>query len=34
MEVAEMLEKLDFNNNGSIDYSEFMIASIDANKLI
>ncbi len=28
------MEKLDFNNNGSIDYSEFLIANIDTNKLL
>lgn len=33
-EVREMMEKLDFNNNGTIDYSEFLIANIDPNKLI
>lgn len=27
--VKEFMEKLDFNNNGTIDYSEFVIANID-----
>ena len=27
------MEKLDFNNNGSIDYSEFIIAHLDVTKL-
>lgn len=33
-EVQEIMEKLDFNGNGSIDYSEFAIANIDMNKLL
>lgn len=28
-EANNIMSKLDFNNNGSIDYSEFMIANID-----
>mmetsp|Transcript_15447 Transcript_15447/g.15046 ORF Transcript_15447/g.15046 Transcript_15447/m.15046 type:complete len:230 (-) Transcript_15447:108-797(-) len=32
LEVGEMMEKLDFNNNGSIDYSEFIIANLDSQK--
>ena len=34
MEVLEIMEKLDFNDNGTIDYSEFLIANIDVNKLV
>lgn len=34
LEVQELMDKLDFNNNGNIDYSEFLIANIDANKLL
>ena len=33
-EVQEMMDKLDFNGNGSIDYSEFLLANVDVNKLI
>lgn len=29
MEVKDIFKKLDFNGNGSIDYSEFLIATID-----
>lgn len=29
-----IMTKLDFNNNGSIDYSEFLIAHLDAAKFI
>jgi calcium-dependent protein kinase len=29
-----LFDKLDFNNNGTIDYSEFLIANIDLKKLI
>lgn len=28
------MDKLDFNNNGSIDYSEFIIAHLDAGKML
>ena len=28
------MEKLDFNNNGTIDYSEFLIAHLDSSKII
>jgi calcium-dependent protein kinase len=28
------MDKLDFNGNGTIDYSEFMIAHVDLNKLL
>jgi len=28
------MSKLDFNNNGSIDYSEFLIAHLNVNKLL
>jgi calcium-dependent protein kinase len=34
MEVQELFDKLDFNNNGTIDYSEFLISSIDVSKLL
>ena len=34
MEVNEIMIKLDLNNNGSIDYSEFMIANVDLSKLL
>jgi calcium-dependent protein kinase len=34
IEVQEIMDTLDFNGNGSIDYSEFMIANIDVTKLI
>jgi len=30
MEVVMIMEKLDLNNNGTIDYSEFVIANVDA----
>lgn len=33
-EAKKIMEKLDFNNNGTIDYSEFLIAHLDANKFI
>lgn len=33
-EAKMIMEKLDFNNNGSIDYSEFLIAHLDAAKFI
>lgn len=33
-EANNIMSKLDFNNNGSIDYSEFMIANIDPQQLI
>lgn len=29
-----MIEKLDFNNNGTIDYSEFLIANLDPMKIV
>mgnify|MGYP001592079947 CR=1 FL=1 len=32
--VKEFMDKLDFNNNGTIDYSEFLIANIDLKKLL
>jgi Ca2+-binding EF-hand superfamily protein len=28
------MEKLDLNNNGNIDYSEFMIAHLNLNKMV
>jgi calcium-dependent protein kinase len=28
------MDKLDFNNNGTIDYSEFLIAHLNVNKLL
>lgn len=34
MEVEMIFEKLDFNQNGSIDYTEFMIANIDKDRLL
>ena len=34
MEVVMIMEKLDLNNNGTIDYSEFVIANVDAQKLL
>ena len=33
VEAKKILGKLDFNNNGSIDYSEFLIAHVDMTKL-
>lgn len=34
MEVFELMDKIDFNNNGTIDYSEFMILNVDTSKMI
>ena len=34
VEARAIMEKLDFNNNGTIDYSEFQIAQLDVNKII
>ena len=33
-EASQIMSKLDFNGNGTIDYSEFMIANIDPAQLI
>lgn len=33
-EVSQWMEKLDFNNNGQIDYSEFLCAALDPNTII
>jgi calcium-dependent protein kinase len=33
-EAKRLFEKLDFNNNGSIDYSEFLITHLDPAKVI
>lgn len=33
-EADQIMKKLDFNGNGTIDYSEFMIANIDPVQLI
>jgi calcium-dependent protein kinase len=34
LEVSEIMEKLDLNDNGNIDYSEFMIALLNLSKMI
>ncbi len=34
LDADEIMNKLDFNQNGSIDYSEFMIANLDKSKLL
>ena len=34
LEVQEIMDKLDLNGNGNIDYSEFLIANIDSNKFL
>jgi Ca2+-binding EF-hand superfamily protein len=33
-EAKHIFEKLDFNNNGTIDYSEFLITHLDPAKVI
>jgi calcium-dependent protein kinase len=33
-EIRKMMEAIDFDNSGYIDYSEFIIAAIDKNKLL
>jgi Ca2+-binding EF-hand superfamily protein len=33
-EAKNIFEKLDFNNNGTIDYSEFLITHLDPSKVI
>ena len=33
-EAKEIMDKLDFNNNGSIDYSEFLVAHLDGSKIV
>lgn len=33
-EARYIFEKLDFNNNGTIDYSEFLIANLDPSKIV
>ena len=32
-EGKNIFEKLDFNNNGTIDYSEFLITQLDPTKV-
>lgn len=34
VEARLLIEKLDFNNNGTIDYSEFLIANLDPMKIV
>ena len=34
MEAKKLFEKMDFNNNGTIDYSEFLITYLDPAKVI
>ena len=34
MELEHFIEKVDINKNGSIDYSEFIIAAMSKDKLI
>ena len=34
IEAKKIMQKLDFNKNGSIDYSEFLIAHLDSSKFI
>lgn len=34
VEAKRIFEKLDFNNNGTIDYSEFLITHLDPAKVI
>ncbi len=34
IEVEEIMEKLDFNDNGNIDYSEFLIAHMDSSVML
>ncbi len=34
LEATKIFEKLDFNNNGTIDYSEFLIANLDPSKIV
>ena len=34
MEARNIFDKLDFNNNGTIDYSEFLIANLDPSKIV
>jgi Ca2+-binding EF-hand superfamily protein len=34
VEAKGIMQKLDFNNNGTIDYSEFLIAHLDANSMV
>ena len=34
LEVKDFMDKFDFNGNGTIDYSEFLIANIDLDKLM
>ncbi len=33
-EVTKILAKIDANNSGSIDYSEFMMATMDLSNLL
>ena len=33
-EAKNIFEKLDFNNNGTIDYSEFLITQLDPTKVV
>lgn len=34
IEARIIFDKLDFNNNGTIDYSEFLIANLDPAKIV
>ena len=34
VEARIIFDKLDFNNNGTIDYSEFLIANLDPSKIV
>jgi Ca2+-binding EF-hand superfamily protein len=34
VEAKKLFEKMDFNNNGTIDYSEFLITHLDPAKVI
>lgn len=34
IEAKNIFEKLDFNNNGTIDYSEFLITHLDPSKVV
>jgi len=34
IEVAEIMEKLDFNGNGTIDYSEFLVCHLDSSQIL